>query len=197
MTSAAAPDRNGGIGIGRFEPGDVLMRSYTSQDLRSTFVTGLRNAHAVEQQALAMIDRQLDRLTNYPEVADRLRLHRVETQQQIGRLDEILGSLRETHSTLKDLAMNMIGNFAVMGHVMAGDEILKNSFVNFAFEHFEIASYRSLLALADAGPFASATPLLEATLKEEQAMAAWVEESIPALTRKYVGLAEQGRTASH
>jgi ferritin-like metal-binding protein YciE len=53
------------------------------------------------------------------------------------------------------------------------------------------------LALADAGPFASATQLLEATLKEEQAMAAWVEESIPILTRKYVELAEQGRTASH
>lgn len=40
------------------------------------FVTGLQNAHAVEQQALALIDRQLDRLVRYPEVADRLRLHR-------------------------------------------------------------------------------------------------------------------------
>ncbi len=173
------------------------MSAHSSRDLRSTFVTGLQNAHAVEQQALGLIDRQLDRLTSYPEVADRLRLHRVETQQQIGRLDEILRSLGESHSNLKDMALNIVGNIAVLTHVMAPDEILKNSFVNFAFENFEIASYRSLIALADAGSFASAIPLLETTLGEEQAMAAWVEESIPMLTLKYVGLREEGRTASH
>ncbi len=173
------------------------MPGRSSHSLRSTFVTGLQNAHAVEQQALALIDRQLDRLTNYPEVADRLRLHRVETQQQIARLDEILRSLGESHSSLKDMAMNLMGNFAALGNVVAGDEILKNSFVNLAFENFEIASYRSLLALAEAGPFASATGLLDISLREEQAMAAWVEESIPLLTRKYVGLREAGKMASH
>ena len=31
-----------------------------------------------------------------------------------------------------------------MGHTLAGDEILKNSFANFAFENFEIAAYKSL-----------------------------------------------------
>lgn len=173
------------------------MPTKSSHSLRPTFVTGLQNAHAVEQQALALIDRQLDRLTSYPEVADRLRLHRVETQQQIARLDEILRSLGESRSSLKDMALNLMGNFAALSHVMAPDEILKNSFVNFAFENFEIASYRSLLALAEAGSFSPATSLLEATLKEEQAMAAWVEESIPMLTLKYVGLREEGRMASH
>jgi ferritin-like metal-binding protein YciE len=173
------------------------MPTSSSRDLRSTFVTGLQNAHALEQQALALIDRQLDRLTHYPEVADRLRLHRVETQQQIGRLDEILRSLGQGHSTLKDMALNFMGNMAALGNVMAADEILKNSFVTFAFENFEIASYRSLIALAEAGSFGPATTLLETTLREEQAMAAWVEESIPRLTLKYVALREEGRTASH
>ena len=173
------------------------MPAHSTHDLRSTFVTGLQNAHAVEQQALGLIDRQLDRLTSYPEVADRLRLHRVETQQQIGRLEEILRSLGESHSSLKDMALNLMGNMAALTHVMAPDEILKNSFVNFAFENFEIASYRSLIVLADAGSFASASSLLETTLREEQAMATWVEESISLLTRKYVGLREEGRTASH
>ncbi|HEX8257041.1 MAG TPA: ferritin-like domain-containing protein [Allosphingosinicella sp.] len=173
------------------------MASHPSSTYRSLFVTGLQNAHAVENQALALIDRQLDRLVRYPEVAERLRLHRRETEVQIGRLDEILSGLRERHSSLKDMAMNFMGNFAALSNVMAADEILKNSFVNFAFENFEIASYRSLIALAEAGGFGAAAPLLEATLAEEQAMAAWIEQSLPDLTLKYAALRQGGRVASH
>src|SRR3712207_5853872 len=140
------------------------MPSSSSHDLRSTFITGLQNAHAVEHQALALIDRQLDRLTHYPEVADRLRIPRVETEQQIGRLNDILHSLGQSHSSFKDMAMNFMGNMAALGNVMAADEILKNSFVNFAFENFEIASYRSLITLAEAGSLPSAVSLLETSL---------------------------------
>jgi ferritin-like metal-binding protein YciE len=67
--------------------------------------------------------------------------------------------------------------------------------INYAFENFEIASYSSLIALAEAGDFTRATPLLRETLGEEQAMAAWVLESLPDLTRRYVGLTSLGEKA--
>lgn len=169
----------------------------TSPTVRSVFVTGLQNAHAVEQQALSLIDRQLDRLVRYPEIADRLRSHRVETEAQMRRLEEILHSLSETHSGWRDAAMALMGNFAALGHTLAGDEVLKNHMVNHAFENFEIATYTSLIALAEAGDFAQARPLLEATLREEEAMAQWVRDSLADLTLKYVGLRQEGRTASH
>ena len=168
-----------------------------TRTLRSVFVTGLQNAHAVEQQALALIDRQLDRLTRYPEIADRLRSHRLETEDQIRRLEDILGSLGDRPSAFKDMAMGFMGNLAALGHVMAGDEVLKNQFVNAAFENFEIASYTSLIALAEAGSYPTAADLLQETLREEIAMAAWVQDSLPDLTRKFVGLAAAGRDASH
>jgi ferritin-like metal-binding protein YciE len=173
------------------------MIAANSQVLRSLFVTGLQNAHAVEHQALALIDRQLDRLVHYPEVAHRLRLHRGETQFQIERLDLILHSLGAGHSSFKDAAMNLIGNMAAMGNVFAADEVLKDALVNFAFENFEIASYRSLIALAEAGPFPTAATALHTSLEEERAMAAWLEESLPALTLKYVGLRAGRNPASH
>ena len=168
-----------------------------SQMLRTVFVTGLQNAHAVEHQALALMDRQLDRLVHYPEVAERLRAHRGETQMQIRRLDDILAALGASSSSLKDMALGFMGNMAALGHVMAPDEILKNSFVNYAFENFEIASYRSLMTLAEAGSFPTAASLLETTLREEEAMAAWIHDSLPELTLKYVGLRQEGRPASH
>jgi ferritin-like metal-binding protein YciE len=161
------------------------------------FVTGLQNAHAVEQQALSLIDRQLDRLTRYPEIAERLSSHRLETEDQVRRLEDILGSLGERPSGLKDMALGLIGNLAALGNVMAADEVLKNQLVNAAFENFEVASYTSLIALGEAGGFPTASELLRETLREEVAMAAWVQDSLPALTLKYAGLRAGGHGASH
>lgn len=57
-----------------------------STGLRDLFVVGLRNAHAVEKQALSIMEPQVARIKDYPEVADRLRLHIEETNGQIARL---------------------------------------------------------------------------------------------------------------
>jgi ferritin-like metal-binding protein YciE len=173
------------------------MATAPSAHFRLIFVTGLQNAHAVEQQALAMMDRQLDRLTRYPEIAERLRTHRLETEDQIRRLEDILGSLGERPSGIKDMALSFMGNLAALSHVMAVDEVLKNQLVNAAFENFEVASYTSLVALAEAGSFPTAAELLQETLKEEIAMAGWVQDSLPPLTLKYAGLREGGRSGSH
>ena len=171
------------------------MAAYPADLTRALFVTGLRNAHAVEQQALALMDRQLDRLVNYPEVSDHLRMHRGETESQITRIEQILDQLQESHSGLKDTALSIMGNLAALGHTFAEDEILKNSFANHAFENFEVASYRSLLTVADAGNFAFATPLLQTSLREEEAMASWVIETVPTLTLKYLSLKAGDQTA--
>jgi len=172
------------------------MTQSTDDILRSVFITGLKNAHAVEHQALALMDRQLDRLKNYEEVEARLREHRGETETQIERLETILGQFDEDASGLKDAAMTVSGNMAALGHMFADDEILKNSFANFAFENFEVASYKSLIVLARNGGFSSAMDPLAETLGEEEAMAAWVDENLASLTEKYVALKAAGEKAS-
>ncbi|HEX8446074.1 MAG TPA: ferritin-like domain-containing protein [Sphingomonas sp.] len=173
------------------------MASHPHDALQSVFITGLKNVHGVEHQALALIDRQLGHLANYPEVSDRLRSHRIETEQQIVRVEEILDGFGESRSVLKDIALTLSGDLAALAHVFAPDEILKNSFANFAFENFEAASYKSLVTLAEAGGFSTALPLLQTSLTEEQAMAAWVDQHNAALTLKYVERRAAGQTASH
>jgi hypothetical protein len=42
------------------------MATLPNDVVAAVFVAGLKNAHAVEHQALALIDRQLDHLSNYP-----------------------------------------------------------------------------------------------------------------------------------
>lgn len=71
-----------------------------------------------------------------------------------------------------------------MGHAMAGDEVLKNAFASNAFENYEIAAYKSLLAIADAaGVDASA---LETSLHEEERMAKWIDEHVQPLTLEFL-----------
>lgn len=160
--------------------------------IRPLFVTGLRNAHALENEALSIMNRQIDRLENYPDMLARLREHRQETEIQQDRLEQILEQLGEDHSSFKDAAASVMGSMAALGHAVAGDEVLKNTFADLAFESYEIASYTSLITLAKAGGFNAAVPLLEETLREEMAMASWIGENVPNVTQRYIALENAG-----
>lgn len=51
--------------------------------------------------------------------------------------------------------------------------------------------------MAEDGGFTEAVPLLQETLAEEEAMAAFIEESLPLVVRKYVARRAAGEQASH
>ncbi|MTE01237.1 DUF892 family protein [Paracoccus sp. YIM 132242] len=159
------------------------------------FLDGLRNAHAMEKQALSIMQPQLNRLEHYPEVSALLDRHIRETEGQLARIDQVLDSLGESASGLKDTMLSFSGSMAAMTHTLASDEILKNSMANFAFEHFEIAAYTALITAAElAGPTA-AIPVLQQNLDEEKAMAAALEAGLPHVVRQYVALSASGERA--
>ncbi|WP_404861850.1 ferritin-like domain-containing protein [Georhizobium sp. MAB10] len=166
-----------------------------TNDVRSIFIVGLRNAHAMENQALSIMQPQVKRIEHYPEVGQRLQEHVRETEAQQQRLETVLGQFDEGHSSLKDMALSMVGSMAALAHSAADDEILKNSFANFAFENFEIAAYKSLRTLAELGGFQSAIAVIEQNLAEEEAMARWLEEHLDSTTRRYASLSASGETA--
>ena len=159
------------------------------------YLTGLRNAHALEHQAMGVMQRQIERLENYPDVLKKLKEHMKETEQQAQRLHDILHGFDEDPSKLKDLGGHMMGTLSALGHSMAGDEILKNTFANYALENFEIASYKSLITLADATKQNDHVKVLEQSLGEEIAMASWIENNIDKVTMRFLTLSEAGKTA--
>lgn len=166
-----------------------------ANETRSIFITGLKNAYAMENQALSIMRPQLSRIENYPQVAERLREHIAETEAQEKRLEDLLSAMDEQHSTLKDTVLSVGGTLAALGHSVAGDEILKNSFANFAFENYEIAAYNSLLALAEAGAYRQAETVLMQNLNEEKTMAQWLSDNLRAVTLQFANLREAGEPA--
>jgi len=117
---------------------------------RELFITGLKNAHSMERNAQEMLERQVERLDHYPELKSKLSSHLDETKRQLGRLEQCLSDCGSSPSTVKDTVQSLGANMAAVGHAMADDEVLKNTFASSALEHYEIAAYKSLLAMADA-----------------------------------------------
>jgi ferritin-like metal-binding protein YciE len=120
----------------------------------------------------------------------RLREHLEETKQQIARLEDCLRLCGESESTVKDTATWLMANVQAMMNAMAGDEILKNTFANSAFEHFEIAAYKSMLALCEEAGVDLSAPLQQ-SLREEEAMAQWVDSHVEGITLQYLTKEEE------
>ncbi len=159
--------------------------------------TGLRNLHALEQTAIELTERQVERLEHYPEMRAKLQQHHQESLEQARRLKAIMQRHGTGASSLKSGFTAVMGNVAAALHAPAPDEILKNTFANYAFEHQEIAAYTSLIAMAEAVDDHASIPTLNQSLTEEQAMAAWIETQIVPTTRRFMQLSQAGETAKH
>ncbi|XQZ43435.1 ferritin-like domain-containing protein [Paracoccus yeei] len=174
---------------------DPQRRRTVTTSAHDIFLDGLRNAHAMEKQALSIMQPQLNRLEHYPEVSALLDRHIRETEGQIRRIDDILDGLGTSASGLKDTMLSLGGSMAAVTHSLASDEILKNSLANYAFEHFEIAAYTSLITMAEQGGGQSAIPLLQQNLDEERAMAADIEAGLPDVVRQFIRLSASDQRA--
>ena len=164
-------------------------------DARDIYVTALRNTHALELQALQIMERQVERLERYPDMEAALRQHIEETHSQRDRLEEALSGLASSPSTVKESVLGFVGNMMALGHTPAQDEILKNAFANQAFENFEIAAYRSLLVLADAAGQGAHTSAFKQSLGEEERMAQRVADLVQPITKTYLSLTLAGEKA--
>jgi|1186.fasta_scaffold120468_1 ferritin-like metal-binding protein YciE len=167
----------------------------SNDTVQSIFLTGVKNIHALEKEARQLLERQIERVQNYPEMGQMLRKHLDETNQQEERIDRILEALGADRSVLKDFVTQLMGNMAAVAHAPAGDEILKNTFANNAFENYEIAAYKSLITMAEAAGQTQHVPALRQSLQEEQRMAQWIADNVETITRKYLEREQSGRKA--
>lgn len=162
---------------------------------RDIFIAGLHNTHALEMEALQIMNRQVERLQHYPELEQALRAHIRETEEQRRRIEEVMTEMQVSPSTIKEAIFGLMGNVAAIAHAPAKDEILKNMFANHAFENYEIAAYKSLIVIAEAAGYTKLTGFQQ-SLREEETMAQKVKDMIEPITRKYIGLEQRETSAA-
>ena len=149
-------------------------------------VEWLRDAHAMEQQAEKMMKSQASRMENYPEVVQQLERHIEETLRQAEKVESCLARYDQSASTMKDIASKMTALGQTFSGMFAGDEVVKGCLAWTTFEHFEIASYRMLITTAEEAGDHETKRVCEEILKEEEAMAAWLEKNSPQVVRQYL-----------
>jgi ferritin-like metal-binding protein YciE len=153
---------------------------------RDNLAAWLRDAYAMEGQAIELLESQISRLEHYPQAQPRLREHLEETKAQQAAIERCLEQLGEKPSSLKEVTMRVGANLQGMMHALSGDEVLKHALASHAFEQFEAGCYHSLSAAAEVAGEPQIARTCDRLMEQEQAMAAWVWEQIPALTTTFL-----------
>ncbi|HVG48590.1 MAG TPA: ferritin-like domain-containing protein [Rubellimicrobium sp.] len=163
---------------------------------RETLIVGLRNLYGLEGQAVSTLDNAQSGLEHYPELKAAVVQHLAESRRQQEQVGGMLEGLGESPSTLKDAVMKLAGNVQAMVHGMAGDTVLKNLFTLYAFEHFEIASYRSAVAMAEEVGEPGVAQTCREILRQEEAAAQKLGGMIESTTKTYMAREAAGQQSA-
>lgn len=162
---------------------------------KDNLIDWLRDAYAMESQAIEMLERQAERIKSYPDVLAKVQEHIQVSNRQADRLKQSLQRLGADTSAIKTGIAMLMGNAQSLSGIVVGDEIVKAGIFNYAFEHFEIANYRSLIAAAESCGETEIAGLLKQSLDEELEMAGWLEQRLPQLTKTYLERKDATSTA--
>ena len=150
------------------------------------YLTGLRNQHAVETQAIGTIQNELSRMEPYPELHAKMQQDKDRSETQAARLDDLLARHGTSKSLAKEAVTGAVATVAGFAHITASDEVLKNVLAAIGFKAYEIASYKVLLTLAEAAGAAEDKAVLEQSMTEEQEMGDWLGSHLPGFVHAYL-----------
>jgi ferritin-like metal-binding protein YciE len=150
------------------------------------YVTGLRNQHAVETQAIGTVKNELGRMEPYPELHARMQQEMQRSTTQAARLDDLLAKHGTKASLAKEAVAGTVATVSGFVHATAGDELLKNVLAAIGFKAYEISSYKVLITLAEAAGATQDTAVLEQSMKEEQEMGDWLGSHLPSFVHDYL-----------
>jgi ferritin-like metal-binding protein YciE len=148
-------------------------------DPRHDLVTWLRDAHALEMELAPLLDSHARLAAGHPELADGLRRHADETRRHQEVVATCLFRLGADTSGVKDTLMQLSGT--VLGPLfgLADDDLVRVAVLDFAGESLEIAGYRAIVHASRLQGLEEVARACEQVLRDEQRMAAWLQQQIP------------------
>src|SRR5918997_628714 len=165
------------------------LRDQDPDDLDEQLNSYLADAHAIEKQAISLLEGG-PKIVEEPGMVALFERHLDETREQQRRVEERLEARGSSPSRIKDIGMRL-GGFNIGGFFGAQpDTPAKLTGFAFAFEHLEIAAYEQLKRVAERAGDDETVRLAEEIGAEERATAARIAEHWDAAVD--AALAEQG-----
>ncbi|WP_273692375.1 ferritin-like domain-containing protein [Ketogulonicigenium vulgare] len=157
---------------------------------REYYLTWLRDAHAMEEQAITMMEGMAARLEHYPALKAKILQHVEETKGQLAALQSLLDRADTNSSMVKDTMGKIAAKGQAFGGMFTTDEVIKGAMASYTFEHMEIAAYEVLIATAQKLGDVEAVTVFEQILQQEYDMAAWLSDHTPETTDIYLSRSE-------
>lgn len=160
--------------------------------VKDIYLGALRNTHALLKQAEDMIQRQVERYEQYPELTSALRQHASEIPNQIAQFERIMESHGTSASTFKDLVTQTVGNLGAAIHSLATDEVLKNIYTDHALERHEVAAFTSLIVIAETAGDTQNARVFETMRGTHERAGQMILDQVRPVTMRYIQLEAQG-----
>ena len=152
----------------------------------------LRDAHAAEEQSETMLSGLSRRIENYPELKDRIDQHIRETQRHGELIRSCIERRGGSTSAIKDAGAAFMGFGQSLSGLFVEDEVMKGVLASSAFEAMEATSYRILISTAEQVGDSDTAQICKDILREEEAMADWLNQHAPKLAEQYLSREESG-----
>jgi ferritin-like metal-binding protein YciE len=161
---------------------------------RDSVVNWLKDAHAMENSVIQTLERHVREAEGHPEMQTRLNTHLEQSRRHAQLVEGCLNQYNETPSAIKE-GVGAVGGFLQgVASAATDDTLVKNAIGDFATEHLEIASYRSLRSAAEYLGDHDTVRVCDEILRDEEAMAEYLAQRISPVTQEYLGT--QSRAAS-
>jgi ferritin-like metal-binding protein YciE len=159
----------------------------TDNKSKETLLDWLRDAHAMEDSIVEVLEKQVKMLDHKPQIQGKVREHLEITKQQRDRLAELVEKLGGKTSAVKSITGNFLANVQALSMSSAPDAIVKNALSDFAVEHYEIACYTALMAAAEQQGQQEVVRVCREFIDQEREMANFLEHHLPRITTEYLG----------
>jgi ferritin-like metal-binding protein YciE len=142
----------------------------------------LDDAYAMESGLVSILQTHADHFDEVmPSIAQRIRQHVAETQTHASRVEQCLRVLNRPPSAVKSALSSAVATIESASTALFADHIVKDVLTDYASEQFEVACYTALVATATRLGFPEIARLCGQNLQEDQAMAAWLLDRVPAV----------------
>jgi ferritin-like metal-binding protein YciE len=150
--------------------------------LKADLMRTLRDACAMERHAEWLLRTHVAATARYPEVSARIDADLTATlanQKALAGCMERIEGTDGSDATLAALPADVAGAIETGSIAQTPEELARNLAILMAFKRYEIASYTSLIAAAEASGFFETKFTCEGILIQQVAMADWLFDCLP------------------
>lgn len=150
----------------------------------------LRDAFAMELQSGRVFTNLVSRAEPYPRLKNKFKEHLEQTYRQQEMLKGCIERLGSSPCIMKDLAGKVIAFGQSVAGMSVTDEVVKAVVSGYVFKQMEVSSYTVLIAACEARGDLETKTACEEILAQEIAMAEWLRENLPLITREFLARTE-------